>query len=212
MSSKRSAMYSTEHTSNTKLTRNVSTVNIVSKSIDNIANSIGSPFPGQQSATILRPISSNAYYGVITGTPPRLTKLSQTSTTPVVSPRKPKVKSRSGAITTHGTSIDCPVLVKLETTLLSTDGESVKSGHKWKTDDKKSQPTNKSVQNVNWHTLISWTWMMPRLLFSNWSLMEKFRPRQLRFWKHTTVISCSCQTESIVQDNWRQQNANYVET
>ena len=89
------------------------------------------------------------HHGVIGGTLPRTTNVSRRSTTAVVSPKKPKAKSRSGAITTNGTSIDRHVVVKLETALTSTDGEPVKSGQKRKTEENTVQPTEKILENVS---------------------------------------------------------------
>ena len=55
-------------------------------------------------------------------------------------------------ITTNGTSIDHPVVIKLEPALTSIDGETVKSDQKRKTGENKVQPTKKSTERELIHT------------------------------------------------------------
>ena len=79
------------------------------------------------------PIPFNMHHGVLGGTLSCTLKVSQTLTTAVVSPGKPKAQFQTGPITTNSTSISHPVDVKLETALTYLDGEPVKSGKKLKT-------------------------------------------------------------------------------
>ena len=58
--------------------------------------------------------------------------------------KKPKALSWSGVITTNGTSIDHPVVIKLDTALTSLDGEPIKSSQKRKTEENQVQPTKKA--------------------------------------------------------------------
>ena len=84
------------------------------------------------------------HHGVIGGTPPCTANVRQTLTTTVISPEKPKAISWSGASTANGTSINCPVVVKLDTPLAYVDGEPIKSGQKRKTEENKIQPAKKT--------------------------------------------------------------------
>ena len=101
----------------TKFATNESTVTKVSKSIDNIVKTVNLSSISQQSINFTRTIPFDMHHGLIGGTPPYTTKVSRTLTTWVNSPENPKAIFRSGAITANGTSIDRPVVVKLEAAL-----------------------------------------------------------------------------------------------
>ena len=100
-----SLMSSTAKESSVKFVTNESTLTDVSKSTSS----------GQRSPTVFTPIPFHTRHGVTGGTPLDTTMVTQTSTTAVVSPEKPKATPRSAAIAENDISIVCSVVVKLET-------------------------------------------------------------------------------------------------
>ena len=149
-----------------KLTTDISTFGKVVKSLDNIANSIALPSPGQRSATFLRTIPFETNYRVLGGTTPCQTKLSRALTTAIVSPEKPKVKS----VQERSFPTAYPPIVMLLSSwrplyhlLMENLLSQVRNG---RPKIRKHSPRKKSAKRELTH-MISWTWMMFRLIFSN---------------------------------------------
>ena len=142
-------MSSTAKESSAKFVTDESTLTDMSKSTDSIVKTVNLASTSQQSTTVFRSIPFHMHHGVTSGTPLGTTMVTQTSTTAVVSPKKPKDTSRSAAIAAKDTSSVCPVVLKLDTVVKSLEGEHVKSGQKRKPDENKVQLAKKSPQNAS---------------------------------------------------------------